>query len=77
MRKSPQKAQLDKILESLRDLNNVTRELNQRANYWSDYVSNRVAFYDYKDYAPFKGKASFENNSETDEILDFDATKNG
>ena len=75
--KSPQKAQLDKILESLRDLNNVTRELNQRANYWSDYVSNRVAFYDYKDYAPFKGKASFENNSETDEILDFDATKMG
>jgi hypothetical protein len=75
--KSPQKAQLDKILESLRDLNNVTRELNQHANYWSDYVSNRVAFYDYKDYAPFKGKASFENNSETDEILDFDATKMG
>ena len=75
--KSPQKAQLDKILESLRDLNNVTRELNQHANYWSDYVSNRVAFYDYKNYAPFKGKASFENHSEADEMLDFDPTKMG
>jgi len=70
----PQKAQIDEVLAALQDLHNATADLNQIANYWSDPVSNRVAFYDFKNYVPLKGNP---HHTVVDEELDFDSAKNG
>ena len=73
----PQKEQIDRVLQDLKDLNDITAELSKEANYWSDFVTNRVNFYNYQNYAPFKGKSSFDKHSEVDELLDFDSTRMG
>ena len=75
--KHPQKEIIDEILKDLKDLNDVTKDLSKYANYWSDFVTNRVGFYNFQHYAPFKGKASFDKHSEIDELLDFDSIKMG
>jgi hypothetical protein len=74
---SPNKAEFDAVLNTLKELNKVTEDLSKYSNYWSDFVSNRVAFYGFKNYAPFKGKAEFDKHSEVDEYLDFDDRRMG
>jgi hypothetical protein len=71
------KVLIDRVLGNLKDLNDATAELSKISNYWSDFVSNRVAFYDYKNYAPFKGRASFQKASDIDEVLEFDTARMG
>ena len=71
------KETLDTILANLKELNDVTTMLNKDANYWSDYVDNRVNFYGYENYAPFRGKGEFNKNSKVDEDLDFDSPRLG
>ena len=74
---NPNKALIDKVLADLKALNDVTADLSKMSNYWSQFVSNRVAFYDYKNYAPFKGRGAPGKAAEIDEILDFDSAKMG
>lgn len=72
--KHPQKAEIDKVLGALRTLNTATSDLNKIANYWSQPVSNRVAFYGFDNYVPLKGNP---HHTAVDEEIDFDSAKNG
>lgn len=47
---------IKEIYSELNKLSEATIELNKQANYWSPQVTNLKAFYNYKYYAPFKGK---------------------
>lgn len=68
------KSQVDEIAGYIDELNKTTSELNKEANYWSQPVSNRVAFYGFKHYVPLKGIAKA---SDADEMLDFDGARMG
>jgi hypothetical protein len=70
----PQKAEIDRVITALRTLNTATADLNKIANYWSQPVSNRVAFYGFENYVPLKGNP---HHTAIDEELDFDSAKNG
>ena len=67
---SPHKAEIDKVLADVKALNNGVVNLNKESNYFSNPVSNRVNFYGFEHYAPFKGKNSFKTDSEVDVDLD-------
>jgi hypothetical protein len=49
-------ALIKEVYSELNKLSEATIELNKQANYWSPQVTNLKAFYNYKYYAPFKGK---------------------
>jgi hypothetical protein len=68
------KKQMDAVIKNIKSLHTVTTELNKRANYWSQPVSNRVAFYGFENYVPLKGVSK---PSKTDELLDFDGNSMG
>jgi hypothetical protein len=68
------KKQMDAVIKNIQDLHKVTTELNKEANYWSQPVSNRVAFYDFKNYVPLKGVTK---HTVEDEMLDFDGNAMG
>ena len=70
----PQKAEIEKIIASLQELHKQTAALNKLANYWSQPVSNRVAFYGFENYVPLKGNPK---HRQVDEDIDFDSKKNG
>jgi hypothetical protein len=72
--KHPQKAEIDRVIAALRTLHAATTDLNKIANYWSQPVSNRVAFYGFENYVPLKGNP---NHTAVDEEFDFDSAKNG
>ena len=72
--KSEFKTQIDEVIKHVQELNKTTTELNKMANYWSQPVSNRVAFYGFENYVPLKGVVK---HSEADEFLDFDGAKMG
>jgi hypothetical protein len=42
--------------KAIHDMELATIELNKIGNYWSPPVANRVAFYGFKNYIPFKGR---------------------
>ena len=68
------KSLIDDVLSQTKELHRVTTDLNKSANYWSQPVSNRVAFYGFENYVPLKG---IDKHSEADELLDFDSAKLG
>ena len=68
------KKQMDAVIKNIKSLHTVTTELNKQANYWSQPVSNRVAFYGFQNYVPLKGVSK---PSKTDELLDFDGNSMG
>jgi hypothetical protein len=68
------KKQMDAVIENIQKLHDVTTELNKEANYWSQPVSNRVAFYGFENYIPLKGVTK---HAAEDELLDFDGAKMG
>jgi hypothetical protein len=68
------KKQMDAVIKNIKSLHTVTTELNKQANYWSQPVSNRVAFYGFENYVPLKGVSK---PSKTDELLDFDGNSMG
>jgi len=68
----PAKAQAEKVIAAMRQLNDATKTLNQMANYWSAPVQSRVDFYNWQNYIPFKGK---EVAGAQDGMLDFDVLK--
>ena len=69
----PQAAEIQKVVDSMQQLHTVTTELNKIANYWSQPVSNRVAFYGFENYIPLKGPA----HSTVDDEIDFEKLGKG
>jgi hypothetical protein len=67
----PQKAEMDAVIKQLKALHKVTIKLNKDAYYWSQPVSNRVAFYGFDNYVPLKAD---KNHQKIDEeiSLNFD-----
>ena len=61
--------QADAVIAAMRAMNDVTAELNKKANYWSKPVQSVVDFYGWEHYIPFKGK---EVSGGQDGMLDFD-----
>lgn len=62
----------DAVITAMKAMNDVTAELNKKANYWSKPVQSVVDFYGWDHYIPFKGK---EVSNEQDGMLDFDILK--
>lgn len=50
------KKHIDNIYEKVAVLNQVARELNKKAGFWTDQVDNYVDFYGFEHYIPLKGK---------------------
>lgn len=72
--KNTHKTEIDAVLAAVQKLHKATSDLNKIANYWSQPVSNRVAFYGFQNYVPLKGNPQ---HSKVDEELDFDSKRNG
>lgn len=47
---------LQRVWDTLKDVQDKTKELNRKAKYWSTPVDNLVGFYGYEHYVPFKGE---------------------
>jgi hypothetical protein len=62
----------DAVITAMKAMNDVTAELNKKANYWSKPVQSVVDFYGWNHYIPFKGK---EVSGGQDGMLDFDILK--
>lgn len=62
----------DAVITAMKVMNDVTAELNKKANYWSKPVQSVVDFYGWDHYIPFKGK---EISGSQDGMLDFDILK--
>ena len=71
---SKYKEEMERVRTAVQAVHESTKSLNKIGNYWSQPVSNRVAFYGWKDYIPLKGLA---NQTNIDEQLDFDSRKMG
>jgi hypothetical protein len=75
---APDKELVDSIKNALQEIHKATIELNKKANYWSEPVSNIVAFYGFENYVPLKGKPDRkEKESKIDDLLDFSSKSNG
>jgi hypothetical protein len=72
----PNRDAVDQIKESLQQVHKVTVDLNKRANYWSQPVSNIVAFYGFENYVPLKGRPD-KKEAKVDDMLNFDGVYNG
>lgn len=72
----PNKELIEPIREALQKIHAVTIDLNKRGNYFSQPVSNIVAFYGFKNYVPFKGRPG-EKVAKIDDLLNFDSEYNG
>jgi hypothetical protein len=57
----PQKATIDEALDAVRKIEAATQRMNSVSNYWSNPVSNIVAFYGWGNYVPMK--ARFEKDA--------------
>ena len=72
----PNKALVTPVKDALQTVHKATIELNRRGNYWSQPVSNIVAFYGFDNYVPLKGKPG-EVQTKVDDLLNFDSQYNG
>jgi hypothetical protein len=68
------KKHMDVIIKKIKELHDVTTDLNKQANYWSQPVTNRVNFYGWDHYIPLKGVSKA---NEVDEMLDLDGDAMG
>ena len=74
LKNHPQAAEIQLVIDAMQQLHTATAEMNKLANYWSQPVSNRVAFYGFQNYIPLKGNPK---HADVDEDIDFDSRKNG
>lgn len=75
---APDKELVDPIRDALQVIHKATTELNKKANYWSQPVSNIVAFYGFENYVPLKGRPDKkEKETKVDDLLDFSSRSNG
>ena len=73
---TPNKEIVDQIKTTVQEVHKATTELNKKANYWSQPVSNIVAFYGFENYVPLKGRPD-KKESVVDDMLNFDGKYNG
>jgi hypothetical protein len=73
---APNKEIIDQIRSTLQEVHKATIELNKKANYWSQPVSNIVAFYGFENYVPLKGRPD-KKEAVVDDMLNFDSKYNG
>ena len=52
----PHKKELNALMKAVKKVQEGTTKLDKLANYWTQQVDNRVAFYGYDNYVPFKGR---------------------
>jgi hypothetical protein len=60
------KAAVDQVFADFDALNELNKNLNRRANYWTDKVDNVIGTYGWKHYAPFKGNPRADKTLDTD-----------
>jgi hypothetical protein len=73
---APNKELIDNIRSSVQEVHKATIELNKKANYWSQPVSNIVSFYGFENYVPLKGRPD-KKEAVIDDMLNFDGKYNG
>jgi hypothetical protein len=73
---APNKEIVDQIKATVQEVHKATIELNKKANYWSQPVSNIVAFYGFENYVPLKGRPD-KKEAVVDDMLNFDGKYNG
>jgi hypothetical protein len=73
---APNKEIIDQIKATVQEVHKATIELNKKANYWSQPVSNIVAFYGFENYVPLKGRPD-KKEAVVDDMLNFDSKYNG
>jgi len=74
MRNDPHQEELGKIIADMQKLGRSTTELNKIGHFWSQPVSNRVAFYGWENYIPLKGRPEHQK---VDEYLNFSSKAMG
>jgi len=67
------KADVDPIFKTVKQLNNTILKLNKMSNRMSKYAENWIKFYGWENYVPLKGK----NVSEEAELLNLDSRRLG
>ena len=60
------KAAVDMVFADLDALHELNKNLNRRANYWTDKVDRVVESYGWKHYVPFKGSPRADKTFDTD-----------
>ena len=60
------RAAVDQVFADFDALNELNKNLNRRANYWTDKVDNVIGTYGWKHYAPFKGNPRADKTLDTD-----------
>ena len=55
MHADPHLAKIQEAFDTLKKIEEGTKELYKRANYWSPFATNYVEFYGFEHYVPFKG----------------------
>ena len=75
----PQRKEIDAVLTQVKALNTATKTLDKISNYWSQPVSNRSAFYGWKNYIPLKGAhdGMDKGSLEEDQLLNFGSARMG
>jgi len=66
--KDPNKALVDDIIDTMKNLQKEQIALDKESNYWSQPVSNIVKLYDFKHYVPFKGKPESQVSKNDDRL---------
>ena len=61
-----EKALVDQIFSDLDAVHELNKNLNRRANYWTDKVDRVVKSYGWKHYVPFKGSPKADKTLDTD-----------
>ena len=60
------KAAVDQVFNDLDALHELNKNLNRRANYWTDKVDRVIESYGWKHYIPFKGSPKSDKTFDTD-----------
>ena len=68
-------AKMKAVMAEINKLQEISKQLNSEANYWSQAVNKVAAFYNYQHYVPFKGRPGLTGVSKEDEDLDYGNSK--
>jgi hypothetical protein len=68
-------AKMKAVMAEINKLQEISKQLNSEANYWSQAVNKVAAFYNYQHYVPFKGRPGLTGISKEDEDLDYGNSK--
>jgi hypothetical protein len=69
--RDPQKVLIDRMIQSMKRIQDNTIARDKQANYWSQPVENIVNFYNFQNYVPLKGKPG---QAETEDESDYNYT---